>query len=161
MLMSPPTAVIRVWMIGNSTKMLMLLPNIQNMNTVIKIWDFEAVATPNSFYVGIEVRSPACHGDGEARLMERWCQCWNQMGAAAAVPFAGQSNCVGQDEGQSTTLALVDYIIKRRRKEQCLAGLIPKSVCRDSTSQDIRERNSSGANDLDKTRILVQPVWRW
>ena len=45
MLRTPPTAVVRVWMMGKRMKMLMLLPNIQNMKIVISIWDFELVAT--------------------------------------------------------------------------------------------------------------------
>lgn len=57
MLRSPPTAVVRVWMMGKRMKMLMLLPNIQNMNTVMKIWDLEAVAISKSFWVGGGVRS--------------------------------------------------------------------------------------------------------
>ena len=47
--MSPPTAVVRVWIMGKSTKMLILLPNIQNMNTVISICVFDEVATSKSF----------------------------------------------------------------------------------------------------------------
>jgi hypothetical protein len=45
----PPTAEVSVWMMGKSTKMVMLLPNIQNMKTVMRIWDLLAVATSNSF----------------------------------------------------------------------------------------------------------------
>lgn len=48
-LRSPPTAEVSVWMMGNSTKIVMLLPNIQNMKTVIRICDLLAVATSNSF----------------------------------------------------------------------------------------------------------------
>ena len=36
-------------MMGNRTKMLMLLPNIQNMKRVIRICVLLAVATSNSF----------------------------------------------------------------------------------------------------------------
>ncbi len=45
----PPTALIKVWIMGNITKILMLLPNIQNIKIVMKICDLEAVATSNSF----------------------------------------------------------------------------------------------------------------
>jgi hypothetical protein len=48
-LRSPPIEVVRVWMMGNSTKILMLFPNIQNMKIVMKICDLDAVATSNSF----------------------------------------------------------------------------------------------------------------
>jgi hypothetical protein len=50
MLSIPPTAVERVCMMGNRIKMLILLPNIQNMKTVINICDLEPVATSHSFY---------------------------------------------------------------------------------------------------------------
>ncbi len=39
----------RVWMMGNITKILILLPNIQNIKIVMKICVLEAVATSNSF----------------------------------------------------------------------------------------------------------------
>ena len=45
MLRIPPTAEVRVWIIGNKIKMLILLPNIQNMKIVINICDLEEVET--------------------------------------------------------------------------------------------------------------------
>jgi hypothetical protein len=51
MLRRPPTDVMRVWIMGNITKILMLFPNIQNMKMVMKICDFDAVATSNSFLI--------------------------------------------------------------------------------------------------------------
>jgi hypothetical protein len=38
-------------MMGNIVKILMLFPNIQNMKMVMKICDFDAVATSNSFLI--------------------------------------------------------------------------------------------------------------
>ena len=58
-LRSPPTAEVSVCMIGNNTKMVMLLPNIQNMNTVIRICDLLAVAKSNSFCIDLSLHFQA------------------------------------------------------------------------------------------------------